>query len=190
MPARSRRQAREAALRALYELEIAKGNVRQAIDDTLANSKLPPELNEFMERLVLGVRDNQAQIDDRLASLILDWDFERIAPVDRNLLRIAAYELFHEPSIPPAVSINEAIEMAKKYSTAESGKFVNGVLGKLLGFTPKANWDAALAIAEEDLIPEETVEEVPVETVSEDSPEAQELAKVGLWRVRSEDQKD
>jgi transcription antitermination protein NusB len=190
MQSKSRRQAREAALRALYELEIGKGNAQQAIRDTIENTDLSPDLQEFMQKLVLGIREFQATIDDQLAAIIDEWDFDRVAPIDRNILRIAAFELYHLPAVPPAVSINEAIEMAKKYSTAESGRFVNGVLGRLLGISPKANWDPAMAPAEEEVLEPAIVEDIPVETVEEGSPEAAELAKVGLWRVRSEDRKD
>src|SRR5690349_7281417 len=101
-----------------------------------------------------------------LADRIPDYDFNRIAAIDGNILRIAAYELFFEPGIPPAVTINEAIEIAKKYSTAESGKFVNGILGRLLADSPKANWDPASAPAEEIEEPS-TEPEYEIEVIEE-----------------------
>lgn len=185
MRVRARRLAREAALRALYQLEITRSLMHDAIRDTTEHSELTPDLQQFMETLVKGVRHHQNELDDKLASLITEWDFDRVAPVDRNLLRIAAFELLHLPDVPPAVSINEAVELAKKYSTAESGKFVNGVLGRLLQDTPKAAWDPSAAPEEEPLIELPEPEPEPeIEEVSEDSPEAEELRKVGLWKIR------
>src|SRR5208283_3207039 len=108
----------------------------------------------------------------------------RVAAVDRNVMRIGAYELLHVPSVPPAVTLNEAVEIAKKYSTAESGKFVNGVLGRFLLDTPKAKWDAATAPIEV----EEKGESAPPPEIEEfevDEAEAKKLLKVGGWTLRS-----
>jgi transcription antitermination protein NusB len=186
--ARSRRKAREAGLRALYEVEIGKLPAETVLTDTLEAAQLPPEIAAYAERLVNGVLENKADLDQRISSLILDYDYDRIAVVDRNVMRIAAFELFHEPAIPPAVILNEAIEIAKKYSTAESGKFVNGVLGRLLQDSPKANWDPATAPKEEpeEIFhePEPEVEEV---TIDADSDEAKKLSRIGGWKLRAED---
>lgn len=132
-----------------------------------------------------GVRSEQRDLDDRLAALITDYSLERVAAIDRNVMRIAAYELFHLPEVPPAVTLNEAVEIAKKYSTAESGKFVNGVLGKLLLDSPKASWSSAEAkeLAEDAPEPEAPPE---VEVVEVDEAEARKLLKVGGWTLRSE----
>jgi len=183
---RARRKAREAALRALYQLEITRSLMEEGIQDTLEHAELSSDLAEFMQTLVRGVRHHQNDLDELLASLITDWDYDRVAPIDRNLLRIGAFELLHLPQVPPAVSINEAVELAKKYSTAESGKFVNGVLGKLLAQSPKAKWDPATAPEEEPWVEAAEPEpEAVVEEVAEDSPEAEELRRVGLWRLRA-----
>lgn len=85
----------------------------------------------FMLRLVHGSLEKQREIDRRLASLATGWGLERQAAVDRNIMRLAAYEILYVAEIPTGASINEAVELAKKYSTAESGRFVNGVLGAL-----------------------------------------------------------
>lgn len=87
----------------------------------------------FMLNLVHGATENHAEIDERLAALSSGWALERQAAVDRNIMRLAAYEILYVPDIPAGASINEAVELAKKYSTAESGRFVNGVLGALQG---------------------------------------------------------
>jgi N utilization substance protein B len=182
----SRRQAREAGLKALYEMDIAKTRTDDAVAEMQLNNDLSPELQTFAEDLVRKVKENQAFLDGRIESCVLDYDFDRIALVDRNLLRIATCELFYFPHIPPAVSINEAIELAKKYSTKESGRFVNGVLGKLLKESPKAEWDPSLHPNEFESTPppEPTPEVEPMEAL-----EGEELAKAGPWILKSEGNK-
>lgn len=86
---------------------------------------------DFLKLLVYGVNQSQQEIDKRLAALSTGWGLERQAAVDRNIMRLAAYEILYLPDIPTGASINEAVELAKKFSTAESGRFVNGVLGAL-----------------------------------------------------------
>ncbi len=176
---KSRRKAREAALRALYQMEMTKSTARDAGLDMMANSELPEDLKLFADNLVRQYAVNKRLIDEKLAALMVDWDYKRIAAVDRNLLRVAAAELLYEPTIPPAVTINEAVEISKKYCAAESPKFINGVLGSLLRSSEKANWKGEVVSEEAEKEPEDTVEEVS-ET------EAAELLKVGLWKVRSE----
>lgn len=87
----------------------------------------------FARSLIVGAYERRNEIDARIASLATGWTMDRQAAVDRNILRLAAYEILYVPDVPASVSINEAIELAKKYSTAESGRFVNGVLGALVG---------------------------------------------------------
>jgi N utilization substance protein B len=147
---------------------------------------------EYAERLVRGVVANRLELDTTLIALVQGYDYGRLLAVDRNVMRLAAYELIHEATIPPAVSLNEAIEIARKYSTEESGKFVNGVLAAVKDRSPKAQWDPDTAPPEFDETPEpdaellgdpEPVEEV---TVSEDSPEAK-VAKRHGWVLRSDE---
>src|SRR5579862_860199 len=101
---KSRRQAREAALKSLYEMEIAKTRVDDSVQEMQANNELNDELQQFAEALVRQVRTNQKFLDDQIIASVSDYDFDRIAAVDRNLLRIAACELYYFPGIPPAVS--------------------------------------------------------------------------------------
>ena len=185
--AKSRRKAREAALQGLYKIEIAKSPIQSAVDEMLDHADLSAEFTSYAQKLIEGVRNNQADLDRRLSELVKDYDYDRLAVVDKNVLRMAAFELFFEPSIPPAVTINEAIEIARKYSTYESGKFVNGVLGKLLERSPKASWDPASAPPEErEEIVHEPEADVEEETIRADSPEAKDLARIGGWKLRSE----
>ena len=188
--AKSRRRARELALRALYEMDITKVNPTKVLEDTIEEHEAHFEQRAYAERIVHGYHEHSAQIHALLADRMTDYDFTRIAAIDRNVLRIATYELLFEPAIPPAVTLNEAIEIAKKYSTAESGKFVNGVLGRVLAETSKANWDPTTAPKEEE--PEEVVhleelpdiEEIDVEAGSE---EERSLAKMAGWKLKSDD---
>ncbi len=85
----------------------------------------------FAEPLVRGVLENRDEIDQRLGQLATNWDLHRMAGVDRNILRLAAHEMMHREDIPPVATINEAVDIAKRFSTDESGKFVNGILDKL-----------------------------------------------------------
>jgi transcription antitermination protein NusB len=184
----SRRKARETALRVLYEIELGKPNVAEAIEAAVIDTEISHDLADYMQRLVLGVREHRWALDGLIGRYLKDYDVTRLAVIDKNVLRIAAYELLHVPEIPPAVSINEAIEIARRFSTQESGKFVNGVLGNLLSETPKANWDPATAPVEFSPEPKETVPEVEVEEL-EVTPEDETFraaSRVGGWKIRTE----
>jgi N utilization substance protein B len=127
----TRREARELALRMLFQLDVGKQPVDEVVEAALAQSHLDQKNQEFSEDLVKGALAHQAEIDGRLTVLATDWALDRQAAVDRNILRLAAYEMLFRPDSPVAAVVNEAVELAKKYSTAESGRFVNGVLGGL-----------------------------------------------------------
>jgi transcription antitermination protein NusB len=118
----SRREARERALALLYEAE-AKGESGADVLDAQ-----PIAVEEYAADLVAGVADHQVELDALISKLAKGWVIGRMPAVDRNLLRMACYELVHRPDVPPNVIINEAVELAKRYSTDDSGRFVNGVL--------------------------------------------------------------
>jgi N utilization substance protein B len=94
------------------------------------------DTTSFMYDMVRGTTEKRSEIDQRLEALASGWTLDRQAAVDRNIMRLAAYEILFEADIPAGASINEAVELAKKYSTAESGRFVNGILGALAGNSP------------------------------------------------------
>ncbi|MGO9197697.1 MAG: transcription antitermination factor NusB [Acidimicrobiales bacterium] len=123
-PARSgeRRRSRERALEILYEAECKE----LAFDEVLAELPAPPA--PYAAQLVAGVERELGRIDDLLDRHAAGWPLERMPAVDRCLLRIACYELLAEPEVPVAVVIDEAVELAKSYSTEDSGRYVNGVL--------------------------------------------------------------
>ena len=121
----SRREARERALSLLYEAD-AKACTPGAVLDELP---VPPD--PFAGDLVAGVGDHQDEIDDRIRRFARGWALERMPVVDRTVLRMAIYELLHRPDVPTAAVISEAVELAKRYSTDDSGRFVNGMLSAI-----------------------------------------------------------
>ncbi len=153
-----RRVARERAVQFLFQCDL---NVPEHLDAaldlfwdsqraaTLAEEKgpatwgqkpelPPPTADEVAERLfadelIRGVLEHREELDARIKQYSLHWDLHRMAIVDRNVLRLAIYEMLHRQDIPPVVSINEAVDIAKKFSTEDSGKFVNGILDKVRG---------------------------------------------------------
>lgn len=127
----SRREAREFALQILYQMDLSKEEAEESLKKFWADKSISPEAKKFTEKLVKGTFTRQKDIDPFIRKYTEHWKIERLNAIDRNILRFAIYELLYLEDIPPAVSINEAIEIAKKYSTVDSGKFINGVLDKI-----------------------------------------------------------
>jgi transcription antitermination protein NusB len=127
-----RRDGREAALQFLYQIDIHRpGNIDEARTAFWKQNEEPQNVRDFADDLLRGVIEKLPEVDAKIQPLADNWDFNRLAVVDRNIIRLAVYEMLFRPEIPPVVSINEAIEIAKKFSTAESGKFVNGILDRV-----------------------------------------------------------
>lgn len=124
-----RRAGRELALKMLFQIDIGKLPLDEVLRAMQATFKGHPETWNFAEALVRAVIQHQQQLDETITKYASGWTLERMASVDRNLLRLALCEMLFRSDIPYSVSINEAVELAKIYSTAESGKFVNGILG-------------------------------------------------------------
>ncbi|HKM40017.1 MAG TPA: transcription antitermination factor NusB [bacterium] len=127
----SRRQGREAALKALFQVELGETEPNFALQQLVAEDQLTEYVADFARRLIEGVLDNQKEVDAVLTRFSTDWSLQRMANVDRMVLRLAAYELLFCPDIPAAVAINEAVELVKLYSTGKSGRFVNGILSSV-----------------------------------------------------------
>ena len=123
-----RRKAREFCLQILFQLEFQPEDPSVVLDDFWSEKRVPPETKEYTEWLVKGIFARKNYIDELIQSVSQHWKLERMSIVDRNILRLAVFELLEEKHIPPAVIINEAIEIAKKYSTEKAGVFVNGIL--------------------------------------------------------------
>ncbi len=153
-----RREARERAVQFLFQHDLSPPeDLERALEEfwqtqraaAIAEEKgpatwgqpteLPPPTSEeaetrlFAEPLIRGVIQQRPALDEVIMKHVKNWELHRIAAVDRNVLRLAIYEMMHREDIPPVVSINEAVDIAKKFSTQESGKFVNGILDKVKG---------------------------------------------------------
>ncbi len=128
---RKRTQARECALKILYQIDMVEGSLDQVFPSFWEAHPAPDDVREFTERLVRGTRDHLNEIDQKIIQYTENWKLNRMAVVDRNILRFAVYELLFVDEIPPKVTINEAVNIAKKYSQDEAGKFVNGILDKI-----------------------------------------------------------
>jgi len=127
----SRRTAREIALKGAYAIELRSCTVEESLDDPLVTEGNPPP--SLSLALLHAMDSRRDMLDDLIRSKIERWEFHRVALIDRLILRLAASELLFIPDIPPKVSINEAIELAKKFSTDNSGRFINGILDAIYG---------------------------------------------------------
>jgi N utilization substance protein B len=127
-----RRRARALVLQTLYEIDFTDHDPKFALTARFEDRPLPETAQSFAQTLVLGVQAYRTYLDSVVGELAPEWPIEQIAAVDRNVLRIAIYELLFEPDIPPKVAINEAVELAKMFGGESSPRFVNGVLGSLV----------------------------------------------------------
>lgn len=125
-----RRKARHQALHILYQREITEETLSRILADG-SHSIEDGEPSEFCRQLLLGVEAHQARIDATIEDISENWSLSRMPLVDRNILRLAAFEILYLEEVPDSVSINEAVEMAKVYGGDDSSKFVNGILGRL-----------------------------------------------------------
>lgn len=128
---RKRTKARECALQMLYQIDITSDTAEPALEGYWQDNKQQQQIVEFATNLVKGVCQKKGRIDELLTSYTENWTISRMAVVDRNILRMGVYELLYCPDIPPKVSINEAVDLAKKFGDSESGKFVNGILDRI-----------------------------------------------------------
>jgi N utilization substance protein B len=134
-----RTRGREIALQVLYQTEqnagMAPAEIRRFVERRLLGDR---KLVEFAEGLIAGVRAHQARIDEMISGVAENWRLDRMAAIDRNILRLGAFEMLFCPDVPAKVAINEALELAKRYSTAQSSRFVNGILDRLQEVDPSA----------------------------------------------------
>jgi transcription antitermination protein NusB len=130
----SRKRSREVAMELLFQMSINKDNVTEAIENF--NDNTDYDISEidmnYVERILSGVHNNQEQIDGAIESNLINWKLSRISKINLAILRLCTYELLFEKEIPDKVSINEALELAKKYSEEKSVPFLNGVLDKMM----------------------------------------------------------
>ncbi|HEY81783.1 MAG TPA: transcription antitermination factor NusB [Dehalococcoidia bacterium] len=125
----SRRKARAIALQALYEIDSTKHEMEAVVNRLLANGGLSEENSAFVRELVAQVMRNKEEIDRHIRNFATAWPLEQISVIDRNILRLAIFEILFDNKVSVKVAINEAVELAKKFGSDNSSKFVNGVLG-------------------------------------------------------------
>ncbi|MCK5246106.1 transcription antitermination factor NusB [Candidatus Bipolaricaulota bacterium] len=121
-----RREARELLLSALYRCEFIPAALDEVFEDTD-----PADQREYIETVFNGIRDRQPEIDHMLGEKTVGWKFERLALLDRNILRIGVYELLYFDDVPPEVALDQAVELAKKFGTEQARKFINGILDRI-----------------------------------------------------------
>lgn len=136
----SRRRGRELALQILYQLDMVRADVNEAIRAFwgLQESIPSEDTKEFCEDLARGASEHSEEIDRLIEDAASNWRISRMAVVDRNILRLAVYELLYREDIPSIVTINEAIELGKMFGTEDSGAFINGVLDKIAERIPES----------------------------------------------------
>jgi N utilization substance protein B len=134
-----RTRGREIALQVLYQTELNPGlapeEVRRFVERRLLGDR---KLCDFTLDLIAGVQAHQARIDGLISEVAENWRLDRMAAIDRNILRLGAFEMLYCPDVPTKVAINESLELAKRYSTGQSSRFVNGILDRLLSASAEA----------------------------------------------------
>ena len=138
---RKRTRARECALQILYQMDITGDHAGVVLARFWQSTQHESEVREFATQLVRGTSEDLAEIDALIVEHSENWEIGRMAAIDRSIMRLAIYELLHRSDIPPKVSVNEAVELAHKYSTPDSGKFINGILDKAMDSKPASAID-------------------------------------------------
>ncbi len=128
---RSRTLAREMALQLLYEYDATNELAQERVESFLADRAREPETHDYARILVAGVVEHRDEFDDIVERVAEHWAVSRMPVVDRNVLRVGMYELLYSPDVPAKVVINEAIELAKRFGSADSGRFVNAILDRI-----------------------------------------------------------
>jgi N utilization substance protein B len=124
----NRRRARELAMQALFCMDMTRDGSKEMLERFCTNFNLPIKVRPFFDQLVSGVMQSRILIDSLIERFSRNWNIKRMSCVDRNIMRVAVYEILFCGEIPPKVSINEAVDIGKKYGTDESGAFINGIL--------------------------------------------------------------
>jgi transcription antitermination factor NusB len=154
---KKRTRARELVLQALYQLDLQGDDFAPELNNFINGEEPDADTSQFAIRIVKGVVLELEGIDQTIREVAQNWDLERMAVIDRNILRMATYELLHLEEIPPKVSINEAIELGKRFSTKNSGAFINGILDRIKTRSAEAAAAAALSAEEQTATEEPTI---------------------------------
>jgi N utilization substance protein B len=132
----ARSKSRKRALDVLYAADAREADPLQVLTDRLADTDATP-LGDYAEQVVRGVAEHLSRLDSLIAQHSIDWTLDRMPAVDRAILRIATWEIVYSSDVPPAVAVDEAVELAKSLSTDNSPRFVNGVLGQIVSIAPQ-----------------------------------------------------
>lgn len=132
-----RREGRENAVQALYAIELSPAQPREAIHLFWESDRFKPAAKAFAQELLTGLLDKSSELDERISAKSPNWSISRMAKIDLAIIRLAAYELIYRDDIPKNVTINEAIEIAKKFGSEESPAFVNGILDEISRTLPE-----------------------------------------------------
>jgi N utilization substance protein B len=127
----TRRRSRELAMQVLFQMEINPDDSKEAIEVFCSHFRVPTKTKPFFLKLVQGVHEFQGEIDPLIERFSDNWKINRMSGVDRNVMRVAVYELLYCDDIPPTVSINEAVDIGKRFGTEESGAFINGIIDSI-----------------------------------------------------------
>lgn len=138
-----RRQARMIALQTLYEYDIAKHAPEEVLQRHIVERNLPPKVGDYAKELIQGVCEHIEDIDARIENAAREWPLKQMARIDKNILRLAIFEILFNNTVPAKAAINEAVELAKTFGSETSSRFINGVLGTIFNWaqqqpTPKA----------------------------------------------------
>ena len=127
----TRRKAREHSLQLLYQVDMTGADVEEAIRLHWSREPADPEVTDFADRLARGTLEHLERIDQLIGDASINWKVSRMSYVDRNILRLATFEFLEMHEVPPMASLNEAIELGKRFGTTESGAFINGILDRI-----------------------------------------------------------
>jgi transcription antitermination factor NusB len=176
----SKHAAREAAFQAAYQCTTGGSSIAKAIEEALARNKYAPEAEQLVRSLAEGAVTAVAELDARYAPYLKgNWTPDRLSLIDRLVLRMAVFELWSLPNVPPKVTITEAVKLAKRFGSAESGGFVNAVLGKVLEDSPKKEWVAPVASA---------ARPARIEPDADPQEKSQPAADAPQWTLRSDEE--
>ncbi len=131
LPIKKRTRARELCLQYLYQVDLLGEGILDDLDDFLREEEKDRDTRTYAREMILTTSKERANIDGEIKAVAQNWEIHRMAVIDRNVLRLATYELLYRDDIPPKVAINEAIELGKRFSTSNSGSFINGILDKI-----------------------------------------------------------
>ncbi len=131
LPIKKRTRARELCLQYLYQVDLLGDEILDDLDEFLRGEETDRDTRSYAREMILTTSKERAKIDGEIQAVAQNWEIHRMAVIDRNVLRLATYELLLRDDIPPKVAINEAIELGKRFSTSNSGSFINGILDKI-----------------------------------------------------------